>query len=111
MSKIKLLVAFLRGKSPSRILVKVIKMVAEGDFGPEAQKVYWTLAGVKTWITAVIVIATFALETASTQGLCPDCSAWAGYLYMAAGILFAVGLYDGAVRADAPKKVTIERKG
>ncbi len=104
MYRVKLLLDFLRGKSPSQILVKVIKGASEGKFGPKAQKVYSSLEGLKTWTGAVVVAVTFALETLAGAGLCADCDAYATTAYTVGAFLLSVGLLDGAVRAEAPKK-------
>lgn len=108
--KLKLLFSFLRGK-PSAVIPKLVKGIAEGKFGEAPKTWYWKLAGLKTWITAVIVVIGFGLDQFASSGLCvPDgpidfsCQGAAVSLYTFAGFLAAVGLYDGAVRSEAPKK-------
>lgn len=101
-SRLGVLFSFLKGK-PSEFIPKIIKAVAEGKFGEPAKKVYWQVAGYKTWITVVVASAGFVLQQLEEAGLCADCGAWYVILYQVALGLLAVGLFDGAVRLDPPK--------
>lgn len=104
MFKLKLGLDFLRGKSPSQILVKAIRGVAEGKFGAKAQKVYQAVEGLKTWIAFAIAVTTFALEKAAIAGVCDNCGEYAVIAYSISAFLLSVGLLDGAVRATPPNK-------
>lgn len=101
-ARLGVLFSFLKGK-PSEFIPKLIKAVAEGKFGEPAKKVYWQVAGYKTWITGAVALAAFVLQYLSEQGLCADCSTYYNVLYQVAAVLLAVGLFDGAVRIDPPK--------
>ncbi len=106
--RIKLLMSLLRGK-PSQAIPLLVKAIAEGKFGEVARTWYWRLAGLKLWITAVVATVAFGLEQFASYGLCVpggpidfSCQGAAGSLYAFAGFLAVVGLYDGAVRSEAP---------
>jgi hypothetical protein len=101
-SRLGVLFSFIKGK-PSEFIPKLIKAVAEGKFGEPAKKIYWQVAGYKTWITAIVATVGFALQQFEQAGLCPDCAGWSVILYQVALGLLAVGLFDGAVRLDPPK--------
>jgi hypothetical protein len=102
-SKIKLGLSCLR--KPSSCPTKIIKAIADGKLGSKPKAIYWALEGKKTWISAGIGVAGFALDTLTTNGLCAQCAGYSSLLYTAAVFLAGVGLYDGAVRAEPPKKV------
>jgi len=110
MFKIKLLLDIVRKKSPSQIAVKIVLGIAEGKFGTKAQSIYQALEGLKTWTAIVIAVVTFGLEKAAVAGLCEQCGDYALYAYSVSAFLLTVGLLDGAVRAEAPKKLTPFRR-
>ena len=102
--RLKLVLSFLKGTKPSEILVKLVKGVAEGKFGEKAKKVYWAVEGVKTPISIVLAVLVSALELCVQNGLFTEAAPAIPVLYSIAGFLLAVGLYDGAVRAEPPSK-------
>ena len=104
MFRLKMVFSFLKGTKPSELLAKLVRGIAEGQFGETAKKVYWALEGKKSWIALVIASATFALEKAYMAGVCESCLGISTTLYTVAGFLLAVGLYDGAVRSTPPTK-------
>lgn len=104
MFRVKLLVDYLRGKKYSAILVSIVKGIAEGKFGEKPKAIYWALEGYKTLIAFVFATLTFALEYAVSSGLWPDAAPAIPVLYGISAFLLAVGLYDGAVRAEPPSK-------
>ena len=104
MFKLKLLLDIVRKKSPSQIAVKAIRGIAEGNFGPKAQRVYVALEGVKSWTALAIATVTFGLEKATLAGVCDSCGEYALIGYGVAAFLLSVGLLDGAVRATPPNK-------
>ena len=93
----------------SRILAVFVKKLAEGDFGEPLRKCYWWLAGVKTYIGMAFGAAWAALAWAQESGLCTaqgwDCEGWGTTLASIAAFLVLVGLYDGALRTQAPDKL------
>ena len=99
--RLKLVFQFV--KKPSQAVPTAITAVAEGKFGEPAKKVYWALAGKKTWITAAVAGAASVLEAVPAEQ-CADCATYVAYLWSAAGFLLVAGLWDGAVRAVPPKK-------
>jgi hypothetical protein len=96
------LVKFVRARWGS-ILPALFKAAAEGQFGPAVQKAYWWTAGYRTFIGAVLLGVGAGLETvcASYPDLTWACPA-ARYVYIAGGVLTAVGLADGGTRAPWP---------
>jgi hypothetical protein len=104
MFRLKLLFGFLKGTKPSELLVKVIKGVAEGKFGEEAKAVYWAVEGYKTVIGLVGGLLIYILEQVVAAGYWPEAAPAIPVLYAIAAFLLSVGLYDGALRSEAPKK-------
>lgn len=93
----------MKSLSPSKLLVFVVKLVADGKLGKIPQSIYWKLAGIKTWITVGISIAALTLQELSGAGLCDPCAQYVQLLWTVAGLLLMVGLYDGAVREIPPR--------
>lgn len=101
LTRIKLVVAFV--KKPSEAVPKLINAIAEGHFGEGPKKIYWALAGKKTWITVGVAGVATALESVPAE-MCAQCAQYTDYVWSAAGFLLVTGLWDGAVRAVPPKK-------
>jgi hypothetical protein len=97
----KLVVAFV--KKPSEAVPTLIKAIAEGKLGEQPKKIYWALAGKKTWITVAVVGVATTLESIPAEQ-CVQCADWTAWAWSAAGFLLVAGLWDGAVRAVPPKK-------
>lgn len=100
-------------KAMSIIVAKAVKMLAEGRFGAGPAKLYWALAGKKSWIAAILATLAAAVWGADQAGLCAllaehavNCGAVTQVLGTAAAALAALGLYDGALRLPAPEKPT-----
>lgn len=85
------------------ILARLVKKVAEGDFGATPAKVYWWLAGKKTWTALVLATVAGGLFLASQLGLCGPCYDYGTYIASASVVLGSWGLFDGAVRIQAPE--------
>jgi hypothetical protein len=105
MFRLRLLLDLVKGKSPSKILVSIVKGIADGKFGAIPKKIYWAVEGYKTWVALAIMLSTFGLEKAYELGLCSiECVDWSVWLYSVSVFLFAVGLYDGGLRSVPPNK-------
>lgn len=87
---------------PSKAVPSAVNAIAEGKFGEGPKKVYWFLAGKKTWITVVVAGAAEGLSSIPAEQ-CADCSTYGEYAWIAAGFLLVIGLWDGAIRAVPPK--------
>lgn len=98
--------AWAERKAMGAILAIFVKKLAEGDFGPGPAKVYWALAGVKTWTALGLAAIAGGLTLAYQLGLCEPCYGYVGMLITASGVLAAIGLFDGAVRIMPPVRVT-----
>lgn len=96
------------------ITATILKRAAEGRFGPLVQKLYWGLAGAKTWTAIVFAFLAGVAEVAARSGLCaylgigPECEAVAhaiaqGSATVALGFGY-LGQVDGALRSAAPSK-------
>jgi hypothetical protein len=98
----KIATRFIKGRWGS-ILPAILRAAAEGQLGEPVKRAYWVAAGYRTFTGAVLVGLGAALETVC--GSYPD-MAWAcpaaRYVYIAGGLLAAVGLVDGGVRAPWP---------
>lgn len=93
----------------SWMLARIVSAVAEGKMGATAKRAYWAAAGKKTWIAAVLALLWGVLELAQRPGgVCElgalPCTQWAAWIGTAAAALAAIGLYDGALRAQPPTK-------
>ncbi len=95
-------------KTMSKLLPYLVKALAEGRFGEAPKKAYWFLAGKKMYIGAVLGAVAALLQWGTSSGTCGqlglDCTGYTATLASVAGILALIGLYDGAVRAEAPNK-------
>lgn len=94
----------LKERALSKILVVLVRKLAEGDFGKGPAKVYWALAGIKTYTALILGIGAFGLTLASNLHLCAACGDYASIIAKIAGGLLAIGLFDGAVRIEPPFK-------
>ncbi len=98
-----LAIRFLRGHW-GKILPRIFKAAAEGEFGEAIKKVYWFGAGYRTITGALLWGIGGGLETVCSNY--PD-FAWtceAGrVVYSVGAILATVGLLDGAVRSPWPE--------
>lgn len=108
MSKLRLL---------SSLLAELVKSIAEGDKNAPLTKIYWWLAGKKTWLS----IGLFALYAFLSKVLIPvftqcgdPCGAtpemmttlqsYIDWIPRIAETLLAFGLFDAAVRIEPPKQ-------
>lgn len=87
-----------------KILAVLVKKLAEGDFGAGPAKVYWALAGIKTYTAIAFAAAGLVLSQLSQHGLCAACDGYVASLLTVAGFLATIGLFDGAVRIEPPQK-------
>jgi hypothetical protein len=94
----------LKEKAMGALLALFVKKLAEGDFGAGPAKVYWWLAGKKTWIALGLAAIAGALSLAYELGLCAPCYDYVGLIVTISVGLAAVGLFDGAVRITPPVK-------
>jgi hypothetical protein len=94
----------LKEAAVSKILALLVSKLAEGDFGTTASKVYWKLAGLKTYTAIAFGAVGYALTRASDAGICEPCGELAAGLMTFAGFLLTIGLYDGAIRSQPPTK-------
>jgi hypothetical protein len=85
--------------------------IAAGRFGAGPKKVYWFLAGKKTYVGVALAAIAHLIGEAQAAGLCSahglDCEGWATGLQAVAAFLVTVGLLDAAHRAPAPKKLLL----
>lgn len=88
----------------SKLLPLFIKKLAEGDFGQPLARLYWFLAGKKLYISVAIGLLGVSFDYLFGAGLCDPCGSYKNDLLVIAGILATIGLYDGAVRSNSPKK-------
>lgn len=108
--KEKLLAAVLKRINWGKLLPSIFRMIAEGDVdrvlglkSEPIKRVYWLLAGKKTFIGAALLGLGTGLEA-----VCAGYSdiAWAcpasRYVYMAGALLAAVGLVDAGTRSPWP---------
>lgn len=96
-----LLVKTLKGNW-GRLLPLLLKAVAEGELGEPAKRVYWWMAGKKTFTGVVILGASAGLEAVcASHGIQGACDA-AHWLYLAGAALTAIGLVDGGTRSPWP---------
>jgi hypothetical protein len=103
-------------KNLSSVLGMLVKAIASGSKDNPATKLYWWLAGKKTWISlgmyAVwLLIAGVAVPFFTTCTACGDTTTlvaqlnyWSGWLADAATVLLGLGLFDAAVRLEPPKQ-------
>jgi hypothetical protein len=94
----------LKGKVMSALLATLVKKLAEGDFGPGPAKAYWWMAGKKTWTALAMAAVAGALFLAAQLGKCDACWEYGIWVASASTILSSIGLFDGAVRIEAPAK-------
>jgi len=99
----------------SGLLAGFVKDLGNGKFGEGPKKIYWSLAGKKTWISlglaatygvvqlAVSLLATCVPECASPENLV-QLQGVGEWILRAVTVLIPIGLYDAAVRIDPPKK-------
>lgn len=99
LGRLKLVMQFVA--KPSKAVPTAVTQIAEGKFGEGPKKVYWWLAGKKTWITVIVAGAAEIMSNIPAEQ-CEGCAEWAAYTWTAAGILLVVGLWDGAIRAIPP---------
>lgn len=100
----------------SSVLAILVKTVADGEQTNPLTKVYWWLAGKKTWISigmyAIwLIITGLLVPFFTTCTVCGDTTAlitqltyWSGWLADLATLLLGFGLFDAAVRLEPPKK-------
>jgi hypothetical protein len=100
--------AWAERKAMGKILAYAVKAIAEGKLGELPKRLYWRLAGAKTYIGMAFGAAWALLTWGTESGTCGklgyDCTAWANTLGVIAAFLMAVGLFDGALRTKAPDK-------
>lgn len=96
-------------------LPNLVKQIAEGDKNAPLTKAYWWLAGKKT-ITALAIAFLYGVAQVVLHVLsqcAPACAnpedlvtfeGWLKAVPTVVGVLVGVGLFDKAVRLDAPKK-------
>lgn len=99
----------------SGLLAGFVKDLGNGRFGEGPKKLYWKLAGKKTWISlglaatygiiqlAGTLLATCVPECATPENLV-QLTAIGDWIFRAVAVLIPIGLYDAAVRVDPPKK-------
>jgi hypothetical protein len=92
----------------SKLLALLVRKIAEGDFGEPLKRVYWWLAGKKTYIGMAFGASWAMLAWAQDVGVCTmrgwDCAGWSTTLASVAAFLVLVGLWDGALRSQPPNK-------
>jgi hypothetical protein len=99
----------------SGVAAGFVKSVAEGKYGEGPKKVYWFLAGKKTWIAIGIAALAGVGQVAVNvlSGCVPECGSaesvaqlqgLLNHVPAIVGFLVAVGLFDAAVRIEPPKK-------
>lgn len=85
------LIAKLAQRMGIKWVLGILDAAANGRMGPAWRSAYWGLAGVKTWVSAVVGIAALALMAlGATREL--------GWLVLAAGVGVTGGLLDKAWR-------------
>lgn len=99
----KLLVFVLKKLNWGKIIPQVLRAAAEGRAGEMPKKVYWALAGKKTFIGALLI----GLGTAG-EAVCANYTAYqwtceaSTWIYYLGALLASVGLVDGGTRAPWP---------
>lgn len=94
--------------NPAKIVTWIFRSAADGSFGPEAQKVYWFLAGKKTWIIAILSAAgAFLVELEASPADCAaiQCTVIYKYLNTYGPIIvssLAASALDDALRQEPP---------
>jgi putative copper export protein len=102
-------------KMLSSLLAVFVKDVAEGKHGETLERLYWKAAGKKTLIAIALAAAYGFAEVVLHifQSCAPECATpeaievfarWISWGPHLVAFLVAVGLYDGAVRLEAPKR-------
>jgi hypothetical protein len=92
-----------------KVLLGTVRKCAEGAYGKIPQKVYWWLAGKKTYSGVVLLAAVYVLHKAVADGVCDaTCTDIANTILVpVGGFLVAAGLLDDAWR-DEPPRPSIE---
>jgi hypothetical protein len=88
----------------SGIPAKLVKAVAEGQFGMPLSRLYWFLAGKKTIVGLALGAAYAGLVYLRDSGQCVPCFQLSDYTFYAFTGLVAVGLADGSLREKPPQK-------
>jgi len=102
----KLLLKFVKGNW-GKIIPPILTAIAEGKMGPVVKRVYWVVAGKKTFIGMVLVGLAYGLEAVCNNygGAGWGCTA-SQWLVWIGGFLASVGLIDGGNRAPWPETPT-----
>jgi hypothetical protein len=89
--------------NPGSFLAVPVQMIANGWLGKPLQRFYWWTAGKKTltgcWLALLWVLAGLACACGFSIGC-----RWSRGLETASTILLAIGLADGLLKAEPPKK-------
>lgn len=95
-----------------KVVGKILKDAAEGDYGPVAKKLYWFAFNHAAWIGFVFFALDGALLGAQKFGLCTeafDCATLDGYVRYAWETLgslgFATTLHNSAAPGDRRENV------
>jgi hypothetical protein len=95
----------LKGVSLGKLLAWFVTKLAEGDFGAGPAKVYWALAGVKTWIAFGLVTVMGVMHFAAENGFCAPCEDYVATILKVVPYLIAAGIYDAAIRYRSPQNL------
>lgn len=98
----------------SSFLPGIVKNLGDGQYGAGPQKVYWWLAGKKTWISigigavwafghTVVVPALVACQCAA-DGTIPSIEGALGWVASVVPWLILMGIVDAGIRLEPPKK-------
>lgn len=93
----------VKGVFVSKIIAYLLKLIAEGKFGALLAKVYWWLAGYKTYIGLALGAVYAGLLKLAESG-CAPCSEYAGYVAWLSAFLVSIGFIDAALREKSPAK-------
>jgi hypothetical protein len=99
----------------SGLLAGFVKDLGNGKFGEGPKKIYWSLAGKKTWISLGLAATYGVIQLAGTLlSVCvPECASAENlvqltgvgeWILRAVTVLIPIGLYDAAVRIEPPRK-------
>lgn len=94
--------------NPAKIVTWIFRSAAEGDFGPVAKKVYWFLAGKKTWVIAILsAFGAFLVELEASPADCAaiQCTVIYKYLNTYGPVIVAAltaSALDDALRQEPP---------
>lgn len=89
-----------------KVLLGQIRKVAEGGYGKVPQKIYWWMAGKKTYTGVILLGAVYILQRAVADGVCDStCTDIANTILGPVGlVLVGAGLLDDAWRDEPPKE-------